>query len=346
MGGVSDRDVDGDAELVYRGHCEGRDIIAAPDVTVDSQMEYATAAVGSALGYRSGTGVLRRYAKGFPLEHIECDVVLPFFGHLDYLDDALTSVLEQENADVVIHLLDDASPVPTDDVLRRWSNHPRIRVYRNVRNLGPYTSFNNIFPYFETRLVAIQDADDISRPDRMHLSGNMLRLTNAGIFGAASRHFQDSSASPGEGDVPSSAGRMPQVNQDSYSRFPRPGVGWFLANPTAMMDVGIFGALGGFADYGHHVRNKCGLDTEFYLRAYYAGARFAISREFLIDYRRHADQATQNLHTGWGTELRSWSIAERSRRQQLYKKGRFDPVAFGALGRYSRLTRRLDVNGL
>ena len=46
--------------------------------------------------------------------------------------------------------------------------------------------------------------------------------------------------------------------------------------------------LRGFSDYGDLDCNKCGLDTEFYARAYYAGARFAISREVVADYRIHA----------------------------------------------------------
>jgi hypothetical protein len=74
-------------------------------------------------------------------------VVLQFYGQVDYVREALASLLEQEGAEVVVDLIDDASPVgESDSWLRCWVGHPRVRTYRNLENIGPFSSFNNVVP--------------------------------------------------------------------------------------------------------------------------------------------------------------------------------------------------------
>ena len=113
--------------------------------------------------------------------------MLPFRGHFEFLRESLPSVLDQNGAETIVHLIDDATPGGADELLRYWGSHPRVRTYRNSRNLGQFVSFNNVFPYLETDLIAIQDADDISLPHRLHLAGNLLRLADADFFGDGSR---------------------------------------------------------------------------------------------------------------------------------------------------------------
>ena len=202
-----------------------------------------------------GAGGCSTITRGFPRRPVECDVVLPFHGHLPYVREALESILEQDSAEAIVHLIDDASPAGAGELLRYWGSHPRVRTYRNERNIGQFHSFNNVSPYFETALVAVQDGDDISRPDRLHRSGNLLRLADADIFGGRSQVF---------GEVPAELGgrRGPRRRRGplfAWSRYPYTGAGFFLENPTAMFRVAAFEAVRGFADYGDLDRNKCGL---------------------------------------------------------------------------------------
>ena len=129
------------------------------------------------------TGSCATTRRDFPMQRVASDVVLPFWGQLDHVRHSLEGLLAQENANVVIHLVDDGSPENTDDFLRYWATHPQVRTYRNVCNLSQFTSFNNVSRYFETDLVAIQDGDNVSLPHRVHLAGNTLRLAGADIFG-------------------------------------------------------------------------------------------------------------------------------------------------------------------
>ena len=348
MGGVAHRRQGVGVELVYRAAQEKRKILLTRRATVDCPTHPIPDPPGPAPRYRPREGTLRHHAKGFAEETVACDVALPFHGHLDYVQVAVQSLLEQEGAELVIHLIDDASPQDTEPFLRYWQTHPRLRIYRNERNLGQFVSFNNIFPYLETSFVAVQDADDISFPQRIHRAGNALRLADAHIFGARLRQFGDQWAKPLTGiSTPTVKGEahwrswLPGGDRYRCSRYPAGDQGYFLENPSAVMRVSAFEMLGGFADFGELNRNLCGVDTEFYLRAYYSGLRFAMSRDVLVRYRCHPESITRKPLTRWGAPPRAWTEAECRRRAALFQQGPFDPRAFGGLQNWWSLTRRL-----
>jgi Glycosyl transferase family 2 len=264
-------------------------------------------------------------------------VVLPFHGSVPFLRQSLPGVLEQEGAEAVIHLIDDGTPGGAEEALRYWGSHPRVRTYRNVRNIGQFSSFNGVARYFETGLVAVQDADDVSYPHRLRRSGNLIRLADAEVFGGGMRPFLDPPGAEEEGGPTG-----PRSDDPWCSSLPYPGVRFFLLNPTAMMRVAAFEAMRGFGDYGDVECNKCGLDTEFYVRAYYAGVRFAISREVVVRYRVHAGSAVHNERTGWGSRSRHRSQTENDRRFADFQRGPFDPRVFGALRGAEGLTQRVE----
>ena len=171
----------------------------------------------------------------------------------------------------------------------------------------------------------------------LHCSGNLLRLADADVFGGRSQFF---------GDVPAHWRRRrgsppPRKPLFAPSVYPYTGAGFFLENPTAMFRVAAFEALRGFADYGDLDCNKCGLDTEFYARAFYSGARFAISRRVVVDYRVHGASAVRNSQTGFGSQARLWSEAENHRRFHMFQRGPFDPRILGALRAAPEVTQRL-----
>ena len=195
MGGIADRreNGDADAELIFRAAHEHRKFVLTDEPVVTSaRSSEETGPLGPAPRYDHSSRTLRGHALGFAQERVQCDVVLPFCGHLDYLAASLPSVLEQESSETIVHLIDDASPGNTDDVMSYWATHPRVRVYRNTRNIGQFASFNNIFPFLETNLIAIQDADDISLPGRIKIAGNHLRLADADFFGGRFETFVES----------------------------------------------------------------------------------------------------------------------------------------------------------
>lgn len=338
LGGIADRTDGVDAELVYRAAREGRPILLGTEPVVERSGGWDPGPVGLPPRYAPRDGRLWHHARGFREEGVACDVVLPFHGQLDFVREALQGLLEQDGAEAVIHLIDDASPDDTTAFLRHWATHPRVRAYRNDRNLGQFVSFNNVVPFLETGLVAVQDADDVSLPHRLHWSGNFLRLTGADLFGGRTRLFGDEQLTRRLRHDPPDG---PGGHGYRCSRVPvRPSV-YFLENPTAVVRAAAFTELGGFGDYGSAHVNRCGLDTEFAFRAYYSGRRFAISREVVLRYRCHRQSATQDGVTGWGTAPRRWAEGEFLRRLTIFRAGPFDPQAFGGLRNHWGATRRV-----
>ncbi|MEM9364513.1 MAG: glycosyltransferase family A protein [Planctomycetota bacterium] len=326
LGGVSDRKEDADIELLYRAHACGAKIVSMPWATVQLDRPWEPAKCEAKPDYSMRFGSLRHHALGFPKVTVACDVVLPIYGQLDYVRPALESIMEQEDAEAIVHLVDDCGPEDVSELFRYWGSHPRVRLYRNQRNLGQYTSFNNVSDFFETELVAIQDGDDISLPHRLSVSGNLLELADGDYFAATMEQFGTADALP-----------------NRRSRFPQgaPSANYFAMNPTACFRVAMFRSLGGFADYGAHERNRCGLDTEFMNRAYHCERRFAVSTSVVTRHRIHAAAATQRSDTGFGSLLRNQADMEARRRIDLLRNSRMDPRYFGGLGNHRSLTQRL-----
>lgn len=191
------------------------------------------------------------------------------------------------------------------------------------------------------RASQLHDGDDVSLPHRIHWAGNTLRLAGADIFGSAVVIHHGSEPVV---EVP-----WNQLPADMYIRkeadvcissWPTPSVYWFVFNPSMVLRTDVFRVLGGFGDFGGNVRNRCGHDIEFCLRAYHHGVRFALSRHPTVMYRQHPGQTTRSPVTGFGTDAEGWTSQEARRRGELYRRTRFDPVAFGALGKYAGLTQR------
>ena len=282
------------------------------------------------------------HGKGFPEVPVAVDVVLPFHGHLDYVEQALDGLLNQQRCDIIVHLIDDASPVDTSDFLRHWSKLANIRTYRNCENIGQFQSFNNAVRYFETPLCAVQDADDISLPERLWWAGQMLHYADADVFGATVELFGDDQVIRPifKRDEPRIL--VPRV-RIRRSFFPLRGRhGYFLENPTAVFRVDMFRMLGGFADFGDRLMNRASVDSEFQQRLLFHGTRFCISRDVLVKYRVHPESATQDTSSGWGTAARLKAGRILDARVSIFERGPFDPRAFGSLGRYQSVTQPFE----
>ncbi|MCA9031321.1 MAG: glycosyltransferase family 2 protein [Planctomycetaceae bacterium] len=344
MGGSAARP-DSAPEFVYRATCEDRRIAVSHDVDIKPLEPLSVVPLGPPPGYSVIlVGTLRNFARGFPTISQPCDVVLPFHGQLDYVEQALAGLLESGNDDIVVHLVDDCSPVDTKTLLRRWSAHPQVRTYRNTENIAQFQSFNNIFPYLETDLIAVQDADDISLPNRFREAATLLQLADADYFGGAVELFGDETVRQPvmhETDDTSQVLRT-RYRTSYYPEFRR--ADYFVENPTSVFRKSMFERLGGYPDFGGALVNRASLDTEFQTRCFFSGVRFAVTREVVLNYRVHAQSATQDNQSGWGSKARAAATMEVQRRRKLFLAGRFDPRSFGALGRYQHATQRITFS--
>lgn len=344
LNGFADRPFDADADLVYRASRDGRRIIAHVEPLVTQRDHDFAHSVSLHPTHSATTASFDQTGVGFAQHSVACDVVLPFHGQLTFVRQAIESILQQQGAEIVLHLIDDASPMNTDSFLRFWQSHPQVRTYRNKVNLGQYTSFNNVVGFCETQLVAVQDGDDVSCRKRLFQSGNHLRLSGADIFGGALIGFEGDFSTQTERTATASQ-EPAEVNEqtasaDLNSRYPvwDGAIEHFLFNGSAMMRLDAFRQLGGFSDYGTTARNRCNLDTEFYARAYFSGMSVAVTREVVSWCRKHPASATRNPLTGWGTAIRTENVEETRRRVESWRRVPCRAKNYGAIGRYETAT--------
>src|SRR5882672_4658868 len=95
-------------------------------------------------------------------------VVMPVHNGRPFLDESISSILNQTLADFEFVILDDASTDGSGSLLREWEKRDGcIRVVRTDRKLGLAGSSNFVSRQANTGVLARMDADDISHPDRL-----------------------------------------------------------------------------------------------------------------------------------------------------------------------------------
>ena len=110
-------------------------------------------------------------------------VLLPVFNGGPHLGPAIESVLAQTMADFELLVLDDGSTDGSLEVARSCRD-PRVRVVENGRNLGLTATLNRGLREARAPLIARQDADDLSAPDRLSAQAEaMARRPDLALLG-------------------------------------------------------------------------------------------------------------------------------------------------------------------
>jgi hypothetical protein len=107
------------------------------------------------------------------LKDVGITVLLPVFNGGPYLRPAIESVLAQTLSDFELLVVDDGSTDGSLEVARSLRD-PRLRVVENGRNLGLTASLNRGLHEARAPLVARQDADDLSAPDRLARQADLM----------------------------------------------------------------------------------------------------------------------------------------------------------------------------
>ena len=103
---------------------------------------------------------------------------------LPYVRRAMDSILEQTLRDIEFVIVDDASADATPEVLASYSD-PRIVMVKNETNMGLTRSLNRGIAASRAPLIARQDADDFSFPDRLSRQVHYLEShSNIGLVGS------------------------------------------------------------------------------------------------------------------------------------------------------------------
>ena len=91
-------------------------------------------------------------------------VTMPAYNAAPYVREAVESVLAQDFEPFELVVVDDASTDSTWGHLRGYSKHPKVRLFRNRRNLGAGATRNRILRLARGEYITPCDADDLLLP--------------------------------------------------------------------------------------------------------------------------------------------------------------------------------------
>ena len=93
-------------------------------------------------------------------------VILPAYNVELYIEDAISSILEQTLVDFELLVVDDCS---TDNTAAKVQaiRDQRLRFIQNSRNLGRAGADNAAIPHVRGKFIAKMDGDDLCHPERL-----------------------------------------------------------------------------------------------------------------------------------------------------------------------------------
>ena len=209
-----------------------------------------------------------------PDSPLQVDVVMPFWDmDRHHLKNTVPAILDQKHVDVTLHLIADGCDfpeLPEGDIVK----------YQTDGNWGPYKIANAVYWNLTKEFMALNDADDISYPDRLWKQVQRLRESGAEMISSSMMNVQDTSSE----HKPHSSrliGKVIKAKRIDY-RFPLGG----CVNGTRLMRREMFGRVNGFALY------RCGMDSEFDNRVLHIGTKVHFDDEVLADRTVHINSLT------------------------------------------------------
>lgn len=106
---------------------------------------------------------------------MKISVVMSVYNGEDYLAEAVESILAQSYPDFEFIIVNDGSTDSTGDLLEQFRDH-RVRVVQLAQNIGAAAALNLAVRKARGSWIAVQDAGDLSMPERLEKQEQYLRL--------------------------------------------------------------------------------------------------------------------------------------------------------------------------
>lgn len=208
-------------------------------------------------------------------------VVMPSYNAVEYLDEAIASVLLQSVGAVELLVVDDGSTDATRERAESWAlRDPRVRVLHQ-QNRGVSAARNVALANGAGRFFALLDSDDVWAPEFLAVQLDVLqRMPRVGVV--TGNAWERGGPNDGAPLRPRSAMLRHLHLRD------------LIEDETAVCIMSVFRrevveAIGGFDERLRHSE-----DYEFWIRTACAGFGIVQTPEPLAWYRRRADGASTN----------------------------------------------------
>ncbi len=209
---------------------------------------------------------------------------MPYYNAAAFLNEAVSSILNQTFSDFELIILDDASTDESVDIIQQHLDDPRVRYYRNEKNQGIVHNLNKGLSLARADIIARMDGDDVAELNRFELQYNFLQHhPDIAAVGSYVRIIDENGVVI---DQRTKLTDVEAIRQTVLVYSP-------LVHPAAMYRRDIIAKVGGYRQ--QYLYNE---DIDLWYRL--IGNGYAISNvpEYLLRYRYHgastAHRAAQN----------------------------------------------------
>jgi glycosyltransferase involved in cell wall biosynthesis len=117
-------------------------------------------------------------------------VIIPVYGHAEYVLDSLDSVFAQSYTDFEVIVINDGSPDATESILEPYISSGKIK-YVCQENKGVSTARNHGLALASGDYVAFLDDDDMWPASKLEVQANQMENCDAVVVGGSSHGFID-----------------------------------------------------------------------------------------------------------------------------------------------------------
>jgi glycosyltransferase involved in cell wall biosynthesis len=227
-------------------------------------------------------------------------VIITVFNGDAFLNDTLESLFKQDDDDFEIVVINDGSTDKTSDILCDWvDRESQLRVF-NKEHLGRIGALNEGIKQARGRYIAISDADDLSRVDRLRIQAHYLDThPSVGMVGSYAKVIDDKGLLTGDEII------APENHVDIVRILLRYNP---FVHSSVMYRRDILGGTGGYTS-----RFIPGFEWEMYAKII-EQAEVATIPEFLVLYRRYPTSLTFRrswLRRLYGVTRARWFVFRR-----------------------------------
>jgi glycosyltransferase involved in cell wall biosynthesis len=259
-------------------------------------------------------------------------VLMPIYNNGLFLQEAISSILNQSFGDFELLLIDDASADNSSALIRSFTD-PRIRFIQNEKNLGLIGTLNKGISLARGEFIARMDGDDISLPDRFAKQLNVFETHPDASIVASPIVFINSS------------GIESGLWQDDRDNTSPAAIARTLAKTNCLAHPSVLGRSTVFRKYKYDERQIGSEDWDLWMRIVSDGGKIYKTSEVLLRYRIHGASMTALLRKQISGEAKMIGVKKRFllSRFAAFKTGAFEFRVFYSLLRAYARNLKLNI---
>ena len=124
-------------------------------------------------------------------------VIMSVYNDEKNIDKSIKSIMSQTYKNLELHILDDGSDDKTWKIINKYkTEYQNIFIYRNKNNLGLTKSLNYLVNQTNGEIIARQDSDDLSHPERIEKQLNIMTKYNLDFCTTRAQIIQNNKITP------------------------------------------------------------------------------------------------------------------------------------------------------